>query len=238
MIRVLIADDQALVRGGFRSILDGQDDIEIVGEAEDGAEAVEAAARLRPDVVLMDVRMPGVDGIEATRRIVALGLDARVLVLTTFDVDDYVYEAMKAGASGFLLKTAPPRQLAEAVRTIAVGDALLAPSVTRRLVEQFVKRPPPGAEVPSGLETLTERELDVLRVLARARSNAEIAAELFVSEATVKSHVNRLLGKLGLRDRAQAIVLAYESGLVEPGSSYSGSSPPGYRIRCPGAKRA
>jgi DNA-binding NarL/FixJ family response regulator len=218
MIRVLIADDQALVRGGFRSILDGQDDIEIVGEAEDGAEAVEAAARLRPDVVLMDVRMPGVDGIEATRRIVALGLDARVLVLTTFDVDDYVYEAMKAGASGFLLKTAPPRQLAEAVRTIAVGDALLAPSVTRRLVEQFVKRPPPGAEVPSGLETLTERELDVLRVLARARSNAEIAAELFVSEATVKSHVNRLLGKLGLRDRAQAIVLAYESGLVEPGS--------------------
>jgi DNA-binding NarL/FixJ family response regulator len=141
-----------------------------------------------------------------------------VLVLTTFDVDDYVYEAMKAGASGFLLKTAPPRQLAEAVRTIAAGDALLAPSVTRRLVEQFVKRPPPGAEVPSGLETLTERELDVLRVLARARSNAEIAAELFVSEATVKSHVNRLLGKLGLRDRAQAIVLAYESGLVEPGS--------------------
>jgi DNA-binding NarL/FixJ family response regulator len=224
MIRVLIADDQALVRGGFRSILDGQDDIEIVGEAEDGAEAVEAAARLRPDVVLMDVRMPGVDGIEATRRIVALGLDARVLVLTTFDVDDYVYEAMKAGASGFLLKTAPPRQLAEAVRTIAAGDALLAPSVTRRLVEQFVKRPPPGAEVPSGLETLTERELDVLRVLARARSNAEIAAELFVSEATVKSHVNRLLGKLGLRDRAQAIVLAYESGLVEPGSSDSGSS--------------
>jgi DNA-binding NarL/FixJ family response regulator len=218
MIRVLIADDQALVRGGFRSILDGQDDIEVVGEAEDGNEAVEAAGRLRPDVVLMDVRMPGVDGIEATRRIAALGLDARVLVLTTFDVDDYVYEAMKAGASGFLLKSAPPRQLAEAVRTIAAGDALLAPSVTRRLVEQFVKRPPPGAAVPPGLETLTERELDVLRVLARARSNAEIAAELFVSEATVKSHVNRLLGKLDLRDRAQAIVLAYESGLVEPGS--------------------
>jgi DNA-binding NarL/FixJ family response regulator len=218
MIRVLIADDQALVRGGFRSILDGQDDIEVVGEAEDGVEAVEAAGRLRPDVVLMDVRMPGVDGIEATRRIAALGLDTRVLVLTTFDVDDYVYDAMKAGASGFLLKSAPPRQLAEAVRTIAAGDALLAPSVTRRLVEQFVKRPPPGAAIPSGLETLTERELDVLRVLARARSNAEIAAELFVSEATVKSHVNRLLGKLDLRDRAQAIVLAYESGLVEPGS--------------------
>jgi DNA-binding NarL/FixJ family response regulator len=218
MIRVLIADDQALVRGGFRSILDGQDDIEVVGEAEDGNEAVEAAGGLRPDVVLMDVRMPGVDGIEATRRIAALGLDARVLVLTTFDVDDYVYDAMKAGASGFLLKSAPPRQLAEAVRTIAAGDALLAPSVTRRLVEQFVKRPPPGAAIPSGLETLTERELDVLRVLARARSNAEIAAELFVSEATVKSHVNRLLGKLDLRDRAQAIVLAYESGLVEPGS--------------------
>jgi DNA-binding NarL/FixJ family response regulator len=218
MIRVLIVDDQALVRGGFRSILDGQDDIEVVGEAEDGNEAVEAAGRLRPDVVLMDVRMPGVDGIEATRRIAALGLDARVLVLTTFDVDDYVYDAMKAGASGFLLKSAPPRQLAEAVRTIAAGDALLAPSVTRRLVEQFVKRPPPGAAIPPGLETLTERELDVLRVLARARSNAEIAAELFVSEATVKSHVNRLLGKLDLRDRAQAIVLAYESGLVEPGS--------------------
>lgn len=217
MTTVLIADDQALVRGGFHSILSGQEDIEVVGEAADGAEAVEAAERLRPDVVLMDVRMPGVDGIEATRRIVARGLPSRVLVLTTFDVDDYVYEAMRAGASGFLLKTAPPRQLADAVRTVAAGDALLAPSVTRRLVEQFVRRPPPGAAVPPGLEELTGRELDVLRLLARALSNAEIAAELVVSEATVKSHVNRILGKLRLRDRAQAIVLAYETGLVEPG---------------------
>jgi DNA-binding NarL/FixJ family response regulator len=217
VIRVLIADDQALVRGGFRSILEGQDDIEVVGEADDGAQAVDAAARLRPDVVLMDIRMPGVDGLEATRRIVAGGVATRILVLTTFDVDDYVYEAMKAGASGFLLKTAPPRQLVEAVRTVTAGDALLAPSVTRRLVERFVRRPPPGAAVPPGLESLTGRELEVLRLIARARSNAEIAAELVLSEATVKSHVNRILGKLGLRDRAQAIVLAYESGLIEPG---------------------
>jgi DNA-binding NarL/FixJ family response regulator len=216
MIRVLIADDQALVRGGFHSILAGQDDIEVVGEAEDGKEAVEPAERLRPDVVLMDIRMPGVDGIEATRRIGARGIVTRVLVLTTFDVDEYVYEAMKAGASGFLLKTTPPRQLADAVRTVAAGDALLAPSITRRLVEQFVRRPPPGA-APPGLEELTERERHVLGLLARALSNAEIAAELVVSEATVKSHVNRILSKLNLRDRAQAIVLAYETGLVEPG---------------------
>ena len=218
MIRVLIADDQALVRGGFHSILAGQHDIEVVGEAEDGAEAVDAAGRLYPDVVLMDIRMPGVDGIEATRRIAARGLPSRVLVLTTFDLDDYVYDAMKAGASGFLLKTAPPRQLADAVRTVAAGEALLAPSVTRRLVEQFVRRPPPGARVPHGLEELTERELEVLRLIAQARSNAEIADRLVVSEATVKSHVNRILTKLDLRDRAQAIVLAYETGLVEPGS--------------------
>jgi len=221
MIRVLIADDQALVRGGFRSILEGQDDIDVVGEAEDGAAAVTEAERLTPDVVLMDIRMPGTDGIEATRRIVSRGLPTRVLVLTTFDVDEYVYDAMKAGASGFLLKTAPPRQLSDAVRTVAGGDALLAPSVTRRLVEQFVRRPPPGSATPPGLEELTERELEVLGLLARARSNAEIAAELFVSEATVKSHVNRILSKLDLRDRAQAIVLAYESGLVEPGSGAS-----------------
>jgi DNA-binding NarL/FixJ family response regulator len=217
VIRVLIADDQALVRGGFHSMLAGQPDIEVVGESEDGQQAVEAVGRLQPDVVLMDIRMPGIDGIEATRRIVARGLPTRVLVLTTFDVDDYVYEAMKAGASGFLLKTAPPRQLAEAVRTVAAGDALLAPSVTRRLVEQFVRRPPPGAAVPPGLEELTDRELDVLKLLAQALSNAEIAARLVVSEATVKSHVNRILSKLNLRDRAQAIVLAYETGLVEPG---------------------
>jgi DNA-binding NarL/FixJ family response regulator len=219
MIRVLIADDQALVRGGFRSILAGQDDIEVVGEAEDGNQAVELVEQLRPDVVLMDIRMPGLDGIEATRRLAARGVATRVLMLTTFDVDEYVYKAMKAGASGFLLKTAPPRQLADAVRTIAAGDALLAPSVTRRLVEQFVRRPPPGTTVPAGLEDLTDRERDVLKLLARARSNAEIAAELVVSEATVKSHVNRILTKLKLRDRTQAVVLAYESGLVEPGAS-------------------
>ena len=221
MIRVLIADDQALVRGGFHSILAGQGDIEVVGEAEDGNQAVALVEELRPDVVLMDIRMPGIDGIEATRRIVARGLATRVLVLTTFDVDDYVYEAMKAGASGFLLKTAPPRQLADAVRTVTAGDALLAPSITRRLVEQFVRRPPPGTSVPRGVEELTERELDVLKLLARAMSNAEIAAKLVVSEATVKSHVNRILAKLNLRDRAQAIVLAYETGLVEPGLSAS-----------------
>jgi DNA-binding NarL/FixJ family response regulator len=226
MIRVIIADDQALVRGGFHSILAGQDDIEVVGEAADGNETVELVERLQPDVVLMDIRMPGIDGLEATRRIVARGIATRVLVLTTFDVDDYVYEAMKAGASGFLLKTTPPRQLADAVRTVAAGDALLAPSITRRLVEQFVRRPPPGATVPPALEELTERERDVLRRLARALSNAEIAAELVVSEATVKSHVNRILTKLNLRDRALAIVLAYETGLVEPGSSASNPTPP------------
>jgi DNA-binding NarL/FixJ family response regulator len=226
VIRVLIADDQALVRGGFHSILAGQDDIEVIGETADGNETVELVERLQPDVVLMDIRMPGIDGLEATRRIVARGIATRVLVLTTFDVDDYVYEAMKAGASGFLLKTAPPRQLADAVRTVAAGDALLAPSITRRLVEQFVRRPPPGTTVPVALEELTERERGVLRLLARAFSNAEIAAELVVSEATVKSHVNRILTKLNLRDRAQAIVLAYETGLVEPGSSASNPSSP------------
>ena len=222
MIRVVIADDQALVRGGFHSILAGQDDIDVVGEAEDGQQAVDVAESLRPDVVLMDVRMPVLDGIEATRRIAVRGIPSRILVLTTFDVDDYVYEAMKAGASGFLLKTAPPKQLVDAVRTVAAGDALLAPSVTKRLVEQFVRRPPPGARFPPALAELTARELDVLRLIAQARSNSEIAAELVVSEATVKSHVNRILGKLDLRDRAQAIVLAYESGLVQPGGSSGG----------------
>jgi DNA-binding NarL/FixJ family response regulator len=219
VIRVLIADDQALVRGGFQAILVGHEDIEVVGEAEDGVAAVEMVERLQPDVVLMDIRMPGMDGIEATRRIVARAMPTRVLVLTTFDVDDYVYEAMKAGASGFLLKTAPARQLADAVRTVASGDALLAPAITRRLVEQFVRRPPPGHRIPPSFGELTERELDVLRLLARAKSNSEIAAQLVVSEATVKSHVNRILGKLDLRDRAQAIVLAYESGLIEPGTA-------------------
>jgi DNA-binding NarL/FixJ family response regulator len=214
---VLVADDQALVRGGFRMILDAQEDLEVVGEAEDGAQALEQVRELRPDVVLMDVRMPVLDGIAATRRVVTEGLATRVLVLTTFDQDDVVYDAMKAGASGFLLKSAPPARLVDAIRIVADGDALLAPSVTRRLVEDFVRRPPPGQERPPAVDDLTERELEVLRLIARGLSNAEIAATLVVSEATVKTHVNRVLSKLDLRDRVQAVVLAYESGLVQPG---------------------
>ena len=214
---MLVADDQALVRGGFRMILDAQEDLEVVGEAEDGAQALEQVRELRPDVVLMDVRMPVLDGIAATRRVVTEGLATRVLVLTTFDQDDVVYDAMKAGASGFLLKSAPPARLVDAIRIVADGDALLAPSVTRRLVEDFVRRPPPGQERPPAVDDLTERELEVLRLIARGLSNAEIAATLVVSEATVKTHVNRVLSKLDLRDRVQAVVLAYESGLVQPG---------------------
>ncbi len=217
MIRVLIADDQALVRGGFRLILEAQGDVQVVGEAEDGREALELALALVPDVVLMDVRMPELDGIEATRRLLARDPRSRVLILTTFDADRYVYDAMKAGASGFLLKDVRPEQLADAVRTVATGEALLAPAITRRLVEQFVRRPPPGERVPGRLEELTDRELDVLRLVARGSSNGEIAAGLFVSEATVKTHVSRVLAKLGLRDRTQAVVVAYESGLIVPG---------------------
>jgi DNA-binding NarL/FixJ family response regulator len=217
MTRVLLADDQALVRGGFRLILDAQDDLEVVGEADDGRAAVERARELRPDVVLMDVRMPVLDGIAATERVVAEGLAAHVLVLTTFDEDETVYGALKAGASGFLLKTAPPAQLVEAIRTVASGDALLAPTVTRRLIEDFVRRPPPGAAVPERLAELTEREREVLGLIARGLSNAEIAAQLFLSGATVKTHVNRIFQKLALRDRVQAVVLAYETGLVRPG---------------------
>jgi DNA-binding NarL/FixJ family response regulator len=216
VISVVVADDQALVRGGFRMILDAQADLEVVGEAEDGERALAAVRELQPDVVLMDVRMPVLDGIEATRRLVAESLPSRVLVLTTFDQDDIVYEAMRAGASGFLLKSVPPAKLADGVRTVAGGEALLAPSITRRLVEAFVRRPPPG-QGHADFDELTERELEVLRLIARGLSNTEIAVELFVSEATVKTHVNRVFSKLDLRDRVQAVVLAYESGLVQPG---------------------
>jgi DNA-binding NarL/FixJ family response regulator len=217
VIRVLVADDQALVRAGFRAILEAQEDLEVVGEAADGGDAVTIAREVRPDVVLMDVRMPGVDGIEATRRLVRDGDAPRVLMLTTFDLDEYVYEAMKAGASGFLLKDAPRDQLVGAVRTVAAGDALLAPALVRRLIEDFVRRPPPGGRSPTDLGELTERELEVLELITRGLANAEIAAQLFLSEATVRTHVSHIFAKLGLRDRVQAVVLAYETGLVQPG---------------------
>jgi DNA-binding NarL/FixJ family response regulator len=218
VIRVLIADDQALVRDGFGMILDAQDDIEVVGSAADGHEAVDRARELRPDVILMDIRMPGLDGIEATRRLSGEG-DAgpRVLMLTTFDQNEYVYEAMKAGASGFLLKDVRREDLVGAVRTVAAGDAMLAPALTRRLIEDFVRRPPPGAAPAGALTELTERELEVVRLVARGLSNAEIAGRLVVSEATVKTHVARILSKLGLRDRIQVVVMAYETGFVQPG---------------------
>jgi DNA-binding NarL/FixJ family response regulator len=218
VIRVLIADDQTLVRDGFRMILDEQEDIDVVGEAADGLEAVARALELRPDVVLMDVRMPGRDGLEATRDLLAQLPETHVLILTTFDLNEYVYEAMRAGASGFLLKDVPRRQLIEGVRTVASGDALLAPAITRRLVEQFVKRPPASVRpLPEKLATLTARELEVLKLVARGRSNGEVANELYVSEATVKTHVAHALAKLDLRDRVQAVVFAYESGLVDVG---------------------
>jgi DNA-binding NarL/FixJ family response regulator len=224
--RVLIVDDQALVRTGFRMILEAEDDMEVVGEAADGREAISEAERLRPDVVLMDVRMPELDGIEATRRLLAHGdADSKVVMLTTFDMDEYVYEALRAGASGFLLKDVPPEQLVTGIRSVASGDALLAPSVTRRVIEEFVRRPPDSVRrPPAAVEELTERELEVLRLIARGLSNAEIAKELYVSETTVKTHVARVLMKLGVRDRVQAVVLAYESGLVEPGGADGGDA--------------
>jgi DNA-binding NarL/FixJ family response regulator len=217
-IKVLIADDQALLRTGFRKILESEPDLQVVGEAADGGAAVEASLALRPDVVLMDIRMPRVDGLEATRR---LACKTRVLILTTFDLDEYVYEALRAGASGFLLKDAPADQLVTAIRVVAAGEALLAPSITRRLIQEFARRPPSNAR-PAELEALSPRELDVLRLVARGFSNAEIAGELYVGDATVKTHVSRILQKLTLRDRVQAVVLAYESGLLQPGKTNSG----------------
>jgi DNA-binding NarL/FixJ family response regulator len=214
---VAVVDDQGLVRAGLVSILRTQPDLTVVAEAADGDEAVRVVREVDPDVVLMDVRMPGTDGIEATRRLA--GARSAIVMLTTFDMDEHVYAAMKAGAAGFLLKDAPPEALVAAVRSAARGDALLAPAITRRLVEEFVRRPAPGSSRPEGLARLTARECEVLVEMARGRSNAEIAARLFLSEATVKTHVTRTLTKLGLRDRAQAVVLAYESGLVRPGES-------------------
>ena len=217
-VRVLLADDQALVRAGFRMILDAEEDIEVVGEAKDGAEAVRAARELRPDVVLMDIRMPNLDGLEATRQVMAERAgEVRVLILTTFDLNEYVYEALRSGASGFLLKDAPAESLIAGIRVVADGEALLAPSITRRLIEEFARGGGPAVP-PPGLDELTPRELDVFKQVARGLSNAEIAGELIVSETTVKTHVARMLMKLGLRDRVQAVVLAYEAGIVTPGA--------------------
>jgi DNA-binding NarL/FixJ family response regulator len=216
-IKLLLADDQELVRTGFRLILNAEPDLDVAGEAGDGSQAVNEAARVRPDVVLMDVRMPGVDGIEATRRLGKLTPNPpRVLMLTTFDLDQYVYDALRAGASGFLLKDAPAAQLVDAIRVVAAGDALLAPTVTRRMIAEFARRPLPADE--PALAELTGRELEVLKLVARGRSNAEIAKQLYIGDATVKTHVKRVLAKLSLRDRVQAVVLAYETGLVQPGT--------------------
>ena len=214
MIKILIADDQAMVREGFGALLGAQPDMLVVGDAADGAAAVSRSRELRPDVVLMDVRMPVMDGLEATRR---LQDGPKVLILTTFDLDDYVYAALRAGASGFLLKDAPAADLINAVRVVAAGEALLAPSVTRRLIAEFAARPAADRPRPVALNALTPRETDVLRLIARGRSNQEIAADLVVAEQTVKTHIGRILAKLGLRDRAQAVVFAYETGLVVPG---------------------
>jgi DNA-binding NarL/FixJ family response regulator len=217
-IRVLIADDQSLVRAGFRLVLENHDDLEVVGEAANGNQAVHSVGRLEPDVVLMDIRMPELDGIAATRQITARH-PTRVLVLTTYDLDEYVYDALQAGASGFLLKDTPPPQLADGIRAVADGEALLAPTVTRRLIEEFARIGPARRTPPSALDELTPRELEVLLLLARGMSNAEIAAALVLGDTTIKTHVAHVLSKLGLRDRVQAVVLAYESGLVTPRQS-------------------
>jgi DNA-binding NarL/FixJ family response regulator len=220
-IRVLLVDDQALIRAGFRMILDAEEDMEVVGECADGTQAVDSVRRLKPDVVLMDIRMPEMDGIEATRLIAGNDGEAgpRVLMLTTFDLDEYVYDALRAGASGFLLKDVPADQLVDGIRVLAQGEALLAPSVTRRLIHEFSRGAVAQQRAPAELEELTPRELEVFKLIARGMSNAEIAAELFVSETTVKTHVARVLMKLGVRDRVQAVVLAYESGVVAPGAT-------------------
>jgi DNA-binding NarL/FixJ family response regulator len=212
-IRVVVADDQSMVRAGFRMLLGGEPDIEVVGEASNGLEAVEKAIRLHPTVVLMDIRMPELDGLEATRRILAADDKIRILVLTTFGLDEYIYEALRVGASGFVLKDDPPEQLISAVRIVAAGDALLSPTVTKRVIEQFTRRPRPAT--PSGFKDLTERELDVFRLIARGFSNAEIGNELYISDTTVKTHITHILQKLQLRDRVQAVVLAHEAGLVD-----------------------
>ena len=216
-IRVLVVDDQSLVRAGFRLLLSGEEDIEVVAEAKDGLEAVDEATRLRPTVVLMDIRMPRLDGLEATRRILAADDRARILILTTFDLDEYVYEALRAGASGFVLKDDPPEQLLAAIRTVAAGDALLSPAVTKRVIKQFTRIPRPAP--PKEFDELTGREQEILRLIANGLSNLEIGHQLYISETTVKTHVTHILQKLGLRDRVQAVVLAYQTGLFEQQST-------------------
>ena len=220
-IRVLVADDQSIVRAGFRLLLSSNDDIDVVAEASNGLEAVEKAARFEPDVVLMDIRMPELDGLEATRRILAADRSARILILTTFDLDEYVYEALRAGASGFVLKDDPPEQLIAAIQTVAAGDALLSPTITRRVIREFARTPRPAP--PKELAELSERERDVFRLIARGLSNAEIGQELYISETTVKKHVTHILRKLNLRDRVQAVVLADQTGIFEADARRSGS---------------
>jgi DNA-binding NarL/FixJ family response regulator len=220
-IRIVLVDDEHLVRAGLRLILESEDDLEVVGEADDGAAAVEVVTATDPDVVLMDIQMPGMNGLEATRQIVGLGREesSRVLILTTFELDEYVYDALRAGASGFLLKRTPATELVNAIRVVAEGEALLAPSVTRRLIDEFARRPRGDRPPPEALDDLTAREREVLQLVAQGMSNREIAAQLFVSEGTVKTHIKRIFYKLGLRDRTQAVILAYDVGLVEPKSS-------------------
>jgi DNA-binding NarL/FixJ family response regulator len=224
-VRVLVADDQSMVRAGFRMLLGGEPDIEVVAEASNGLEAVDKAARFHPAVVLMDIRMPELDGLEATRRILAAEDTARILILTTFDLDEYVYEALRAGASGFVLKDDPPEQLIAAIRVVAGGDALLSPSITKRVIKQFTRIPRPAP--PKELDELTERELDVFRLISRGLSNAEIGRELYISDTTVKTHITHILQKLNLRDRVQAVVLAYETGLFDT------QGPPSNRVEPP-----